>query len=220
MAHLILFRVTGLIPGIPDFRIRYRFAMSALFPSQNLAQKLSYAWCRRHCSSIREPGAHGGTVFKESAAVCASLSIKVLDYSIFSLIMHKIPGFCGKNKKPGFYSIFRLIMHSSEFSFSLTLSLSLYLYSLFLSLSVFLFCVCVCVSLSLAICVYIYIICLSLSLSLSLSRSPNSTLYFHDLYRYLWCHATGCSKGVSCSFCHICDENDFKRCAHVCQNIT
>ena len=55
LAHLIPFRVTGLIPEIPDFGIRYRFAMSALFPSQNLAQKLSYAWCRRHCSSIREP---------------------------------------------------------------------------------------------------------------------------------------------------------------------
>ena len=62
--------------------IRYHFAMSALFPSRNLAQKLSYAWCRRHCSSIQEPGAHGGTVFKKSAAVCASLSTKVLDYSI------------------------------------------------------------------------------------------------------------------------------------------
>ena len=33
LAHLILFRVTGLIPEIPDFGIRYRFAMSALFPS-------------------------------------------------------------------------------------------------------------------------------------------------------------------------------------------
>ena len=47
LAHLIPFRVTGLIPEIPDFGIRYRFAMSALFPSRNLAQKLSYAWCRR-----------------------------------------------------------------------------------------------------------------------------------------------------------------------------
>ena len=64
LAHLMPFRVTGLIPEIPDFGIRYRFAMSALFPSRNLAQKLSYAWCRRHCSSIQEPGAHGGTGFK------------------------------------------------------------------------------------------------------------------------------------------------------------
>ena len=54
LAHLKPFRVTRLIPEIPDFGIRYRFAMSALFPSRNLAQKLSYAWCRRHCSSIQD----------------------------------------------------------------------------------------------------------------------------------------------------------------------
>ena len=89
--------------------------MSALFPSRNPAQKLSYAWCRRHCSSIQEPGAHGGMVVKKSAAVCASLSIKVLDYSIFRLIMHKNPGFAAfyLNKKPVFYSLFRLIMHNN-----------------------------------------------------------------------------------------------------------
>ena len=107
-AHLIPFRATGLVSEIPDFGVRYRFAMLALFPSRNLAQTLSYAWCRRHCSSIQEPGAHGGTVFKKSAAVCASLSTKVLDYSIFRLIMHKNPGFCGilyeQKILPGFYS--------------------------------------------------------------------------------------------------------------------
>ena len=116
VAHLIPFSITGLIPEIPDFGIRYRFAMSALFPSRNLAQKLSYAWCRRHPSkpfknpskplqrdrfrnasetllgsggsaagmkvltrrlflqglekypSFQKSGAHGGTVFKKSAA--------------------------------------------------------------------------------------------------------------------------------------------------------
>ena len=55
LAHLVPFRVTGLIPEILDFGIRYRFAMSALFPSRNLAQKLSYAWRRRQCASIQEP---------------------------------------------------------------------------------------------------------------------------------------------------------------------
>ena len=104
LAHLLPFRVTGLIPEIPDFGIRYRFAMSALFPSRNLAQKLSYAWCRRHCSSIQEPGAHGATVFKKSAAVCASLSTKVLDLQHFRLIMHN---------NAGIYSILRLSMHKN-----------------------------------------------------------------------------------------------------------
>ena len=52
-------------------------------------------------------------LFKKSAAVCASLSTKVPDNSIFRLIMHKNPGFCSihMNNNPGFYSIFRLIMH-------------------------------------------------------------------------------------------------------------
>ena len=106
LALLIPFRVTGLIPEILDFGIRYRFAMSASFPSRNLAQKLSYAWCRRHCSSIQEPGAHGGAVFKKSAAVCASLGTKVLDYSILDFAAFYI------NQKPGFYNMFRLIMHT------------------------------------------------------------------------------------------------------------
>ena len=49
LAHFIPFRVTGLIPEIPDFG-RYRFAMSTLFPSRNLAQKLSYA-----CTTAEDP---------------------------------------------------------------------------------------------------------------------------------------------------------------------
>ena len=43
LAHLIPFRVTGLIPEILEFGTRYRL-MSALFPPRNLAQKRSYVW--------------------------------------------------------------------------------------------------------------------------------------------------------------------------------
>ena len=127
LAHLIPFRITGLIPEIPDFGIRYRFAMSALFPSPKSGPKAVLCVVSATLIVPQSKSLAARIVFKEccrlrlikhkslkkSAAVCVSLSTNVLDYSIFRLIMHTNPDFAAfyMNKNPGIYRICSLNMH-------------------------------------------------------------------------------------------------------------